>query len=106
MAYFQMNGEGKPGGSLTSDVIMDYFKKVYEAINEFVGKYQDNPFNFLYEADIRSILFSILFQKFETESITLQGGWFHNIYGGGDSIQTIPVTNEAIIEKTYCENLP
>jgi hypothetical protein len=76
------------------EAIMDYLKKVHEAIKEFVDKYQNNPFNFLYEADIRSILFSIIFQKFGTETVKLRGGYSGNNYSRVDSIPTIPVKCE------------
>lgn len=73
---------------------MDYLEKVHEAINEFVTRYQNNPFDFLYEADIQGILFSIIFKKFETERITLRGGYVSNKYPRVDSIKTIPVKCE------------
>lgn len=80
---------------------MGYLKKVYEGINEFIGRYQSNPFDFLYEADIRSILFSTIFQKFGADTVSLKGGYSGKYYHQVDSIQTIPVKCEYPTTKSH-----
>jgi len=74
---------------------MDYITTIHQGIRDFVSVFQGNSFLFLYEADIQALLYSILFHKFSAERLSIRGGHHpRDVYGGHDSIQTIPVKCE------------
>ncbi len=65
------------------------------SIEDFVSEFQRNVFNFLFERDLQSLLFSTAYHHFAAERIRMHGG-FHGekAYGGKSYIDTIPVKCE------------
>ncbi len=69
----------------------------YEILQEFKAQFENNPFDFLYEADIQGILFCKLWEKFQSNLIRINGGYHKNEghYGDGRNyIETNPVKTE------------
>ncbi|MEX8516431.1 hypothetical protein [Leptothrix ochracea] len=74
---------------------MKYLKKIRKSINNFITEFQDNPYNFLYEADLQAILFSIAYSNLKTDQIALHGGYHNTKYYPTDGIiSTSPVKCE------------
>jgi hypothetical protein len=73
----------------------EYMDALHKGIASLIDRYQRNPFDFLYEADLRAMLFGLLLKEFEGKSIPMKGGYWPPVaYGGGDTIQTVPVKCE------------
>jgi hypothetical protein len=74
---------------------MDHVELFQRGIVDFVTEFQSNPFNFLYERDLQSFLFSATYRHFIEERILMRGG-YHRLeaYGGKDYIDTIPIKCE------------
>lgn len=92
---------------------MDYTAAVaalHRGIAKLVTKFQQHPFNYLYETDLQALLFSALVTEFENHPITMQGGYRDAAeYGESNNVVTIPVKCEypsnqrfdiAIIDRT------
>ena len=74
---------------------MEHVQVLHRSIARAIQRFQRNPFDFLYEIDLQALLFSLLLDDFEGESIVMRGG-YHNTraYGGTDSIRTSPAKCE------------
>ena len=72
------------------------------SVQDFVCEFQGNVFNFLYERDLQSILFSIAYRHFATERVRMRGG-FHreNAYGGNNYIDTVPIKCEYPMSQVF-----
>ena len=68
---------------------------LHKAIADFILEYQSNPFNFLFERDLQSLLFATAYKRFTKVKIRMRGG-YHGLeaYGGKDYIETIPIKCE------------
>lgn len=53
---------------------MDYLQVLHSGIAHAIDRFRRNPFDFLYERDLQALLFSILLDGFEGESIVMKGG--------------------------------
>lgn len=74
---------------------MNHMKLLQTTITDFVSEYQRNVFNFLFERDLQSLLFSTAYRHFADESIRMRGGYHgKSAYGGEDYIDTIPIKCE------------
>jgi hypothetical protein len=74
---------------------MDHVELFQKGIVDFITEFQSHPFNFLYERDLQSFLFSATYQHFIGARIQMRGG-YHSLgaYGGKDYIDTIPIKCE------------
>ena len=69
--------------------------KFHSGIREFVKRYQQNPFDFLYEADIRALLAAELWHRFSEVPLSLRGGYWYPAIGGTiGAISTVPIKCE------------
>ena len=74
---------------------MNYIANLHSAIEELVVRFQRNPYDFLYESDLQSMLFSLLERRFADEKIAMTGGYWPSAdYGGRETIYIIPVKSE------------
>jgi hypothetical protein len=69
---------------------------LYRSIEALIGAFQRNPFNFLYEADLRGTLLHLLTLAFgDTSDIEMRGGYHDSAaYGGNMIIRTTPAKSE------------
>lgn len=81
---------------------MKIIENFYKAIDLLVFEYQKNPFNFLYEKDLQSLLFSNLYSLLSGDSIEINGGYFSANYPGPIlKIKTNPVKSEYPVTKRF-----
>lgn len=74
---------------------MNHMNLLQTTITDFISEYQRNVFNFLFERDLQSLLFSTAYRHFANESIRMRGGYHgKSAYGGNDYIDTIPIKCE------------
>lgn len=71
---------------------MNRMNLLQTTIVDFVSEYQRNVFNFLFERDLQSLLFSTAYRHFAAESIRMDGGYHgESAYNGKRYIDTIPI---------------
>lgn len=70
----------------------DHTRLLCNGVVNFIAEFQQNPFKFLYERDIQSVLYARLYDTFYSNTIQLVGGYHtKEEYGGSTKIKTVPV---------------
>jgi hypothetical protein len=55
--------------------MMKSLEKIKRSVVELIGDFQRNPFDYLYERDLQAALFSKAYSNFQTERISMVGGY-------------------------------